>query len=168
MDERPIASRAGVTVAIAALLGVLLALIALLDIGPCADEELAVDEFIAQGDEICGRAHDEFLALQHRPPRAPSDAAELTGGLIEVAEEERRAIADLNEPSQLTEQVDRYLKERDRGIELLRDGRAAAQDADAEAYEALQAELAASQIDPRFEVAREIGFRVCSKPLVAP
>jgi hypothetical protein len=165
VNENPIATRAGVTAAIAVLVAVLLALIAVFNVGPCADDELTVEEFIAQGDEICKRAHDEFLDLQDRPPRTPSDAAELTGGLVEVAEEERDAIGDLNEPASLSEQVDRYLEARDRGIELLRDGRAAAEDADPDAYEGLQAELASTQRDPRYELASEIGFEECSKPL---
>jgi hypothetical protein len=165
VDSNGISGQAGVTVAVAGLLGVLLALMALLDIGPCAEEELTRAEFLAQGDEICARAHDEFLELQARAPLTPSDAAELTGGLIEVAEEERDAIGDLSEPEELREPVDRYLEARDRGIELLREGQAAAEDADPAAYEELQAELASGQRDPRYRLAREIGFEECSKPL---
>jgi hypothetical protein len=153
-------------VALVVLLGVLLAILALLDLGPWADDELTVDEFISQGDEICSEAHDEFLDLQKSAPRTPSDAAELTGALIDVAEEERDAISDLREPDSLGDQVDRYLEARDRGIDVLREGLDAAEDADAGAYEARQAELASSQVDPRFEIAGEIGFKVCSKPLV--
>jgi hypothetical protein len=167
VDESPPSNRIGVILSVAALLGVLVALAALLDIGPFADDELAVEEFIAQGDEICSQAHDEFLDLQDGVvPRTPGDAAELTGALIEVAEEERDAIADLSEPETLSAQVDRYLEARERGIEILEEGRAAADDADPSEYARLQAELAATQIDPRFEIAGEIGFVECSKPLV--
>ena len=167
MDESPPSNRIGVILSVAALLGVLVALAALLDIGPFADDELTVEEFIAQGDEICSQAHDEFLDLQDGVvPRTPGDAAELTGALIEVAEEERDAIADLSEPETLSAQVDRYLEARERGIEILEKGRAAADDADPSEYALLQAELAATQIDPRFEIAGEIGFVECSKPLV--
>ena len=118
MDANRIPGPAGLTAAIAALLAVLLALVALLDLGPCAEEELTEEEFIAQGDEVCAQAHEEFLALQDRAPLTPSDAAELTEGLIEVAEEERDAIANLNEPESLREPVERYLEARDRGIDL--------------------------------------------------
>jgi hypothetical protein len=167
VDESPPSNRIGVILSVAALLGVLVALAALLDIGPFADDELTVGEFIAQGDEICSQAHDEFLDLQDGVvPRTPGDAAELTGALIEVAEEERDAIADLSEPETLSAQVDRYLEARRRGIEILEGGRAAAEDADPSEYARLQAELAATQIDPRFEIAGEIGFEECSKPLV--
>jgi hypothetical protein len=82
-----------------------------------------------------------------------------------VAEEERDAIAGLNEPESLTGPVDRYLEARERGIDLLHDGHAAAEDADPAAYEEVQAELASTQRDPRYELAREIGFEECSKPL---
>lgn len=153
-------------VALVALLGVLFALVALFDLGPCADDELTAEEFISQGDEICSEAHDEFLDLQEGAPRTPSDAAELTGALIDVAEEERDAISDLREPDSLSEQLERYLEARGRGIDVLREGLEAAEDADADAYEALQAELASTQVDPRFEIAGEIGFKECSKPLV--
>jgi len=159
------ATRAGLTVAVAALVGVVLALFAVLEIGPCAEDELSVEEFIAQGDEICRLAHEEFLDLQGRTPRTPSDAADLMGALIEVAEEERDAIADLNAPASLADQVDRYLEAREVGIDLLREGRDAAEDADASAYEERQAELASTQVDPRYEIASEIGFEECSKPL---
>ena len=165
MEDGQRSNRNRLAVAIAALLGLLLALAALLDLGPFADDELTVEEFIAQGDQICGDAHDEFLDLQERTPRTPSDAAELTEALIEVAEEERGAIADLKEPESLSAQVERYLEARDRGIEILRDGVAAAEDADAEAYEALQAKLASTQREPRYAIAEEIGFEECSKPL---
>ncbi len=166
MDETRSSSRAGMTAAVAVLLGVLLALAALLDLGPCADDDLTLEEFLAQGDEICAEAHEEFLAIQDRAPRTPSDAAEQTSAVIEVAEEELDAIADLSEPESVSDQVESYLAARERGIDVLRDGLAAAEDVDADAYETLQAELAASQVDPRFEIAREIGFRECSKPLV--
>jgi hypothetical protein len=166
VDESPQTSRAGMALAIAALLGVLVALLALLDIWPFNDPELTEAEFIAQGDEICREAHDEFLDLQDSTPRTPSDAAEVTSGLIDVAEEERDALADLREPESLSRQVDSYLEARDGGIELLRDGLAAAEDADAAAYEQLQAKLASTQLDPRYEIAGEIGFEECSRPLV--
>ena len=167
MDESAPGNHIGLILAVSALLGVLVALAAMLDIGPFADDELSAEEFIAQGDEICSQAHDEFLDLQDGVvPRTPGDAAELTGALIEVAEEERDALADLREPEMLSARVERYLEARERGIEILKAGRAAAEDADPSEYEQLQAELAATQIDPRFEIAGEIGFEECSKPLV--
>lgn len=167
MDQGERLNRAGLALAALALAGVVLALLALLDIWPFNDAELTEAEFIAQGDEICREAHDEFLDLQESTPRTPSDAEELTETLIEVAEEERDAIADLREPDSLSDQVERYLEVRDEGIDLLREGLAAAEDADTEAYEELQAEVAATQLDPRYEIAGEIGFQECSKPLVS-
>jgi hypothetical protein len=167
VDRSRIAGRAGLVIALAALAGVLVAIFVLVDVGPFADDDLTVEEFLAEGDDYCSQAHDEFLDLQNRPPRTPSDAAELTGALIEVAEEERDAIADLREPDELSAQVDRYLEARDQGIDLLHEGQEAAENADAGAYEAVQAELAATQLDPRRRIAEEIGFSECSKPLVS-
>ena len=164
MDEllaNPSARRAGLG-ALAAIL--LIALVALLDLGPCADK-LSREEFIAQGDEICAQAHDEFRGLQTRSPRTPTEGVDLTETLIELAEEERDAVADLREPEEMSDQVERYLNARERGIEVLREGLAAAEAADAGTYEEAQAELAGNQLE-RFAIAREIGFEECSKPLV--
>ena len=167
MDDASTRDRAGLLVAIGALAGILIGLAALLDIWPFAEDELSEAEFIAQGNEICRQAHQEFLSLQDRPVRTPSDAAELTEALIEVADEERDAIADLNGPSSLDDAVGRYLDVRDKGIGLLRDARKAAEDADAQEYERIQAELAATQLDPRYAIAQGVGFSECSKPLIA-
>jgi hypothetical protein len=167
MDVRAPSGPTGITAAVVGVLAVLLVLIVVLDVGPCAEERLSEEEFIAKGDELCREAHAEFEDLQRgTPPRTPSDAEELTGALIEVAEEERDAIDDLAEPESLTERVDRYLGARERGIDLLEDGLGAAEDGDAAAYEAAQAELASSQLDPRYDIARAIGFSECSKPLL--
>ena len=46
----------------------------------------------------------------------------------------------------------------------MRDGQAAAEDRDADAYEKAQAEVADSQRE-RHRIARRIGFAVCSRPL---
>lgn len=159
--SNPNVRKAGLGVLAAAAL---IAIVALLDLGPCADE-LSAEEFVAQGDEICAAAHREFRDLQERSPRTPTEGAELTERLVEVAEEERDAIADLAEPDSLSGQVDRYLEARGRGIEELRAGLEAAEEGNPNAYERAQAQLASTQLD-RYEIAERIGFEVCSKPLV--
>jgi len=158
------ANRPRIAAAIGAAIAVLLAVALIFNLGPWADDELSVAEFVAQGDEICTQAHEEFLDLQTGPPRTAVDAAELVGALIVVAEEEREAIAELEPPASLTEPAARYLEARVRGIDELREGLAAAEAEDAAAYEQTQADLEESQAR-RFEAAREVGFKECSKPL---
>ena len=135
-------------------------------LGPFADEELTPAQFLARGDEICAQAHDEFLDLQDSAPRTAADAEAQVQGLIEIAEEERDALGELEAPSSLSGKVGRYLKDRDAGIEVLRDGLSAARADDPAAYEAAQAELASKQAE-RHRAARRVGFSECSEPLVS-
>lgn len=164
LRENPTVRKAlGAVLAVLALI----ALVALLDIGPCADA-LSEEEFVAQGDEICAEVHERFRDLQSgEGPTTPGAAVKLTEQLIELAEEERDAVGDLAAPGSLADQVERYLKARDRGIEDLRAGLAAAEDSDPLRYERAQAAVAASQRE-RFALAKRIGFAECSKPLVGP
>ena len=163
MDWAP-GDRAGIAIAIAALVGVLVALAALLDLGPFADEELARAELIARGDEICERAHEAFVELQAEQPQTAREAHELTDQLVGIAEDERDEVADLNGPDDVDELVDRYLDAREEGIDALRAGRDAADADDADAYSEAQAELASAQAD-RHRLARDVGFSECSRPL---
>jgi hypothetical protein len=159
--------RAGLALAIAALVGVLIALAALLDLGPFADEELSRAELIARGDEICERAHDAFGELQAEPPRTAREAHDLTDQLVGIAEDERNEVAELDGPDDVDGLVDRYLEARDDGIDALRAGRDAADADDADAYAEAQAEVSAAQ-DERRRLARQVGFRECSRPLALP
>jgi hypothetical protein len=144
-----------------AILAVLIAAVALLAV---TGEELSRAEFVAQGDEICAEGRQAFEELQGEPSRTAAEAADLTRRLIEIAEGELDAIERLNHPSDLDEEVNRYRGAREAGIELLRDGLEAAEAGDSRAYQAAQAELAASQ-RPRRRMAREVGFRECSRSI---
>ncbi len=142
-------------VAVLAVLGVLAAVF---DLGPFKEAELTRGESIAKGDDICRRAHDAFVDLQTSPPRTASQAAELTGQLIDIASDEADAIGSLNGPPDFEAEVDEYVNAREDGIEAMRDGRAAAEDRDSAAYARSQEEVAASQRE-RERIARQIGFR---------
>lgn len=156
--------RAGMGIAIVTLIGVLVALAALLDLGPFADEELSRAELIARGDEICERAHDAFVDLQAEPPQTAGEAEDLTDRLVGIAGDERDEVDELDGPDDLDELVDRYIDAREEGIDALEAGRDAAEADDADAYAEAQAEVASAQSDRR-RLAREIGFRECSRPL---
>lgn len=153
---------AAAALAAAAALVVLLA--ALLDLGPFEDEAAGGGGFVAQADEICAAAHDEFVELQRTPPRTAGDAASLASELAGIAQEELEEIRSLSPPAGLEPDVERYLAARKAGIELLRRGAEAAESNDSEAYADLQDELARGQSD-RVRLARALGLRECSRPL---
>jgi hypothetical protein len=143
---------------------VVLALGALFDQGPFRQKEVSRSELIARADQLCLEAHTAFVRLQQTPPQTAEQAAELTGGLVGIAEDELARIAELDVPAELEPQVEAYLRARERGIEALRAGRAAAEEDDASAYEQAQEDLQRSQAE-RSRLAREVGFYQCSRPL---
>jgi hypothetical protein len=151
----------------AAALGVIAVVVALfLLLDPFADE-LPADEFLSRGDEICKEAHGAFKDLQGEAPSTAAEAAEMTGKLIDISEDEVDEIRDLDGPSDLEDALDTYLAAREDGIDLLRDGQEAADDQDAQAYAVAQAEVAHEQLG-RLKLAQAVGFKECSRPLVAP
>lgn len=164
--EVPRTNRTGLVAAVVGSLVLLAILAVVFDLGPFADEELSPAEFLAQGDEICAQAHDEFLEIQSSTPRTAEDAEAQVEALIEVAEEERDGLLDLSAPESLEGGVKKYVKDREKGIAILEDGLAAARDDDTDAYEAAQAELAAQQKE-RQDTAQKLGFNKCSEPLVS-
>jgi hypothetical protein len=147
----------------AALIVSLIAIALLADLGPFKEPELTRGELIARGDEVCRKAHEAFAELQRDAPQTADQATELTGRLIDIATDELDQIRSLNGSPDFGAEVERYLAARERGIEALRRGRAAAEDRDGDAYAAAQAKLADSQRE-RQEIARAIGFAVCSRP----
>ena len=166
MEEAPRTNRTGLAAGIVGVIVTLTFVAIVFDLGPFSDDELSAAEFLAQGDEICAQAHEEFLEVQGSAPRTAADAEAQVEALIEVAEEERDGIEELNEPESLARDVADYLKERDAGIEVLREGLAAARDDDPDAYEQAQAKLASQQPE-RQKTAEELGFSKCSEPLVS-
>jgi hypothetical protein len=120
-------------------MGALLIVAAIVALRPFGGE-LSRAELIAEGDEICAQARQDFEALQEQPPRTAREAADLTGRLISVVEDELDAIDDLDHPSELDDEVDRYLTVREEGMELLREGRVAAEAGELRRYEAAQTE----------------------------
>jgi hypothetical protein len=145
------------------VLAVMAALFLLLD--PFGDEELSRAEFLDEGDEICTEAHEAFTELQDKTPATAREAVDLTQQLINIAEDERGEIDDLNGPSDLDDELDAYLSAREEGIDLLHRGLDAAEADDGSAYAASQAKVAAQQLK-RLDLAEAVGFTECSRPLV--
>jgi hypothetical protein len=147
------------------LLAVIVALAAVLDLGPFGDdgttESLSRAEFIAKGDEVCRRAHDQFAELQPSPPTTAQKAAALQEELIQISESELDRIRALDVPPEVEEALNRYLRAREQGIALLREGLRAAENDDAFAYDAARQRLANGQVH-RLELAEAVGFSQCS------
>jgi hypothetical protein len=151
-----------------AALGVLAALVvaaAALDLGPFGDDdgdELSKAKFTAEGDRICVQAHDQFAELQKAPPNSAEGAATLTEDLIEISEGELDQIRSLNVPAAVEPALERYLRAREEGIAILKQGLQAAQDENASAYATAQAKIAKGQLR-RLKLARAVGFTECSR-----
>ncbi len=126
------------------LVAVIVALGALLDLGPFEDEgstSLSKAEFIAKGDEICERAHEQFAELQKTPPNSAEGAVALTQNLIEISENELNQIRALDAPAEVASRRSTATCEaREQGIAVLKQGLEAAQDRNARAYADAQAE----------------------------
>lgn len=143
------------------VLGGLFAFGAALDLGPFKTEEVTRGELIVRADQICAEANRAFADQQAKPPQTPEQAAELTDHLIGIAEDESKRIAELEGPEDVNVQIAAYLEAREGGIELMKEGRTAAEEGDSEAYEQAQTELERTQPERR-QMAREIGFSECS------
>jgi hypothetical protein len=120
-------------------------------------------EVISQGDAICKRAREDFLAAEPPAPTSPERAAALQRALIRTSEEEVSRIRALAAPAEVEPALDRYLRARERGIALLKRGLEAAEREDLSSYAAAQRRVASGQLD-RLNLARQVGFVDCSRP----
>jgi hypothetical protein len=157
-------------VAAGSVLGLLATMLtAALALGSCGGDDdtpnsLTKAEFTARGDEVCRQAHEQFAELQPNPPITAEKAAALQEALIQISEDELSQIRALGPPPEVEPALDRYLRAREEGIGLLRKGLEAAEEKDAFAYEAIKQRVAAGQVH-RLELARAVGFTVCSRPI---
>lgn len=129
-----------------------------------ADDELTEEEFIAEGNAICKQGREQYLELQKDPPQSASEAAELTRSLIEITQGEIDDLRALNAPVDSEDALEGYLAAREAGLEVLREGLAAAEEQDAQGYAEAQARIARGQVD-RSRLADEVGLSECSRPL---
>jgi hypothetical protein len=129
--------------------------------------ELTKAELIAQGNEICKRGRDQYLELQQNPPQSAAATAELTHKLIEITQAEIADLRDLDAPADSEDALNAYLDAREAGVEVLKEGVAAAEAQDAQAYAEAQAKIAEGQVH-RARLAEEVGFTECSRPLSEP
>ena len=168
MPEDGQSTRRGPVLVVAGALAVLAAIVAVAavsDLGPFGDDDttasLTKAEFIAKGDEVCNRAHDQFAELQQEPPNSAEGAVALTQNLLrdlgERADRDPRprcAAGGRGGAGPLP-------GAREQGIAVLERGLQAADDEDAPGYADAQAEIAAGQVR-RLELAQAVGFSECS------
>jgi ElaB/YqjD/DUF883 family membrane-anchored ribosome-binding protein len=124
--------------------------------------QVSAEELVSRADQICSEGRERFEEVQAESPSSASAAAEQTGELAQIAGDELDELREIRPPDELSEPYDDYLEARERALELLEQGRDAAEDKDADAYEAAQAKAAAEQ-DERLKLARAVGFEQCSK-----
>jgi hypothetical protein len=152
---------------VAGAIGVVLLILAIgavAHLGPFEREQLTQGQLLAQGDEICRKAHAAFEQLQDKQPQTPDQAEALTSQLISIAQDERDRIAELNGPPDFDDEIQTYLDARDLGIEALKRGREAATAGRADTYAEAQKELAETQRQ-RIQIARQVGFAECSRKI---
>jgi hypothetical protein len=139
--------------------------------GPLGDDEesdgggaLGGSEFVQRGDEICRSAQQQVAEVQRDPPGTREESARFAESLIAIFEDEVARLEALEPPEDARAAFDRYLDARTEAIGFLRDGLAAAQGNDPEGYADAQADVAAGQVK-RSQLARQVGFSDCSRPL---
>ena len=125
-------------------------------------EQVDAEELIKRGDEICAEGRKRFDEVLAQAPANAAGAAEQTDELVTIATGELNELRNIRPPDELRERYDRYLEARGRALELLEQGRDAAEDKDADAYGQAQAKAAAEQPE-RLKLARAVGFKQCSK-----
>jgi hypothetical protein len=144
--------------------GAALALAPALLVAGCGEgpEQVSAEELVAQGDEICRTGQQRFGEIQGDLPANAAEAVDQTERLIQESESELTALRELEPPDELRAAYDRYLEARGRVLEYLRRGRDAAEAQDSQGYLEAQAGVA-KRAAQRQQLARAVGFQVCSK-----
>lgn len=140
-----------------------LAVLAAAGCGGGGGEPLTTQQLIAQGDELCKQGRERFAQIQSQPPANASDAVDQTEQLIDSANEELDGLRALKPPAERSNAYSQYLDAKQEALDLLNEGRDAADRQDAKRYADLQSKVAAAAPERR-RLAEQIGFQVCSKP----
>jgi ElaB/YqjD/DUF883 family membrane-anchored ribosome-binding protein len=125
-------------------------------------EQVTAAALVSRGDQICEQGRQRFNAVQARAPANASAAVDQTNELVGIATDELNELRKIRPPEALRDRYDAYLEARARSLELLEQGRDAAEDKDADAYGVAQAKAAEAQ-PARLKLARAVGFKQCSK-----
>ena len=131
--------------------------------GDGSSQPLSTEQLVEQGDELCRSGQDRFAAIQKEPPANTQQAADQVSELVDAANEEVDGLRDLEPPDEVQQAYDEYISAREDALDLLEDGRNAAEDEDSNAYGAAQVKLSDGAAE-RSKLARAVGFKVCSNP----
>jgi hypothetical protein len=124
--------------------------------------ELSKDEFIEQADEICAEAEAKSDAVDD--PRTAEGYVGWSDEQIEIGEETKAELEDLEPPSDVEDDFGSYLENVDETIALLEEIRTAAEAGDEDELRELLTGDEASQIrDENRELADDIGFEDCGR-----
>jgi hypothetical protein len=126
-------------------------------------EPLTKQELIAEGDEICRQAGEQFQQLQQSPPTSAEAAVTFTQKLIDIQQTQLTQLRELNPPAAVQSSLEDYLKALEKNISILKQGLEAAQNSDATGYAKAQAKTVSQQVE-RLQLARAVGFKECSRP----
>jgi ElaB/YqjD/DUF883 family membrane-anchored ribosome-binding protein len=124
-------------------------------------DQVTAEELISRGDALCREGKARFDQVQATPPANAFEAEKQTDELVEIASDELNELRMMRPPDELREAYDSYLEARGRAVELLEQGRDAAENQDSAAYAKAQAEAAVAQAE-RLRLAKAVGFKVCS------
>jgi ElaB/YqjD/DUF883 family membrane-anchored ribosome-binding protein len=140
-----------------------LAALAALALPACGSEseQLNAQDLLSRADELCREGQERFAQIQEEAPANSKDAQEQTDELVGVAEDELNELRSLRPPPELQAGYDEYLAARGRALELMEEGRDAAEDRDAAAYGKAQVEVAA-EAGKRRKLAAAVGLKACS------
>ena len=125
-------------------------------------EQLNATELVSRGDRICARAQQRFTEIQNEPASNSLEVTEQTEELLDVATDEVNELRNLRPPDELREAYDSYLQAASRVVELLEQGRDAAEDRDGKAFLEAREEANAEQAE-RAQLAQAVGFQICAQ-----
>lgn len=119
--------------------------------------------FISKADSICRDGQGSFQSILSQPVSDAPGAAAQTAKLVAVSQGELADLRKLKVPSGLGTEFDSYMKAREAGVAvLIKRGQDAAK-GNINAYAADTTALVDGQPE-RADLARKVGFAVCSKP----
>lgn len=126
------------------------------DSGPLSREQL-----VEEANGICREQTERFQQIQAIPPANAHDAVGQTGKLIAVSEDSLQRFEELDAPEEDEARLEDYVDARRGALELLRQGRDAAERQDRRAYSAAL-DRALDQTRRRRMLARGLGFTECA------
>lgn len=138
----------------------IVAALALVASGACADGGLSKEDFIEQADALCREADEKSEQLE--PPRSPEDLKEFAEKATEITEDLARQLRELEPPEGDADVINEMIERIEGAIGLLPDIQAATEQRDTEELERLVADLREESSEAN-RIAREYGLESCGR-----